>query len=58
MVHIKTIINKVKVIIIVQLIIIAAHLKSRPQEMAISKIIVNFLRAVSMHKYIMVARLT
>ena len=57
MVHIKTIINKVKVIIIVQLIITVAHLKSRPQEMVISKIIVNFLQAGSIRRYIMVASL-
>ena len=55
MVHIKTIINKVKVIIIVQLIITVAHLKNRPQEMVISKIIVNFLQAGSIRKYIMEA---
>jgi hypothetical protein len=53
MVLIKTIISKVKDIIIVRLIITVVPLKNKTQEMVMDKIIVSFLRVGSIHKYIM-----
>ena len=53
MVLIKTIISKVKDIIIVRLTITVVPLKNKTQEMVMDKIIVSFLRVGSIRKYIM-----
>ena len=57
MVLIKTIISKIKGIIIVRLIITVVPLKNKTQEMVMDRIIVNFLRVGSIHKLIMEARI-
>ena len=47
---IKTIISKIKVIIIITV----GHIKNKTPHLVMVKIIVNFLRAGSTHRYIMV----